>query len=64
MDQITYDFDIQNHLEYPIKLVPVSLEDTSKFELPGEVIIQPTNIERKFPKINLGKDTVSIDPMK
>ena len=64
MDKTTYDFDIQNHLEYPIKLVPVSLEDTAKFELLGEVIIQPTNSERKFPKINLGKDTVSIDPMK
>ena len=33
MDKTTYDFDIQNHLEYPIKLVPVSLEDTAKFEL-------------------------------
>ena len=61
MDKNIYHFTIYNHLEYPLKLSPVPLEDTAEFQLLGKIIIQPSNGERIFPKINLGKDEVSID---
>ena len=57
-----YNFTLYNHLEFPIKLSPVPLEDIeAEFNLGDEIIIQPSNGERIFPKINLGKDEVSID---
>ena len=60
-DKTIYNFEIINHLEYAIKLSPVPLEDTEEFKLCGEIIIPPSR-ERIFPKINIGKDEIIIEP--
>ena len=57
-----YNFTLYNHLEFPIKLSPVPLEDIeAEFKLGDEIIIHPSNGERKFPKIHLEKDEIVID---
>ena len=61
MDKDIHHFTIYNHLENPLKLSPVPLEDTAEFQLLGKIIIQPSNSDRIFPKINLDKDEVTID---
>ncbi len=56
-------FEIKNYLEYPIKLAPDPVEDISKFELNGEVVIPPSPNGRMFPKISLQEEEVIIAHM-
>ena len=60
MDINTHHFKICNYLNTPLKLSPVSPEETFEFKLYGKVIIKPSSNERIFPKIRLKNDYDSI----